>query len=302
MSGFLGGNWLGRSAFGGGIAIPADPVPVAGAELLTNGGFETGDPPTGWTLESATASQVADPRTGSAGIKALSLANNGGIALAYRSIANAANQWLMLNWWGKRVSVDAKIILYSSGFSAIQFSTTASATWANLLMAARATTTNCYVAAQNVNGTGTNEARYDDFSAAPLTLSSLISTLPCASANCDLSAAIWRTAGTQAGLCARLDSATSPANFIIAYESGAGRVRVDKCVAGVYTNVIDGAVTYSAGATLRLVCSGNDVSCYYNGTQVGTTQTVSDAGIVSNVRHGKFSTYASNTLVGYVAA
>lgn len=63
-----------------------------------------------------------------------------------------------------------------------------------------------------------------------------------------------------------------------------------------------GAITYAAGRVLRLVCSGNDVSVYYNGAQVGSTVTVADAGIVSNVNHGKFSTYASNVLANYVAA
>ena len=142
----------------------------------------------------------------------------------------------------------------------------------------------------------------DDASLKPITLSSLFSTRPYASANCDLSAAVTRTAGTQAGFVARLDSATSPANFIIAYLDGAGNVKVDKCVGGTYTNVISGAVTYGAAKILRLVCSGNNVSAYYDGTQVGSTVTVSDAGIVSNTRHGLFSTYAANSFAGYVAA
>lgn len=79
-------------------------------------------------------------------------------------------------------------------------------------------------------------------------------------------------------------------------------MKVDKCVAGTYTNVISGAVTYADGRILRLVCNGNNVSVYYNGTQVGTTHTVADAGIVSNKNHGLFSTYAANTFTGYVAA
>ena len=73
-------------------------------------------------------------------------------------------------------------------------------------------------------------------------------------------------------------------------------------MAGTYTNVISGAATYGSTKILRLVCSGNSVSAYHDGTQVGSTVTVSDAGIVSNVRHGLFSTYASNSFAGYVAA
>lgn len=58
----------------------------------------------------------------------------------------------------------------------------------------------------------------------------------------------------------------------------------------------------SAGRVLRLACSGNDVSVYYHGAQVGTTQTVTHANLDSNTRHGLFSTYASNAFAGYVAA
>lgn len=100
----------------------------------------------------------------------------------------------------------------------------------------------------------------------------------------------------------RLDSSTSPANFIIAYLDGAGNVKVDKCVGGTYTNIISGAVTYGSTKVLRLVCSGTSVAVYYDGTQVGSTVTVSDAGIVPNTRHGLFSTYTANTFAGYVAA
>ncbi len=98
----------------------------------------------------------------------------------------------------------------------------------------------------------------------------------------------------------RVDNPANPQNFIIAYETGAGRVKVDKCVGGTYTNVIDETITYVAGQSMRAVCSGNNVSAYYNEVQVGSTVTVSDAGIVSNTNHGKFSTYASNTLANYV--
>ena len=35
-------------AFGSGVGPLAVPVPVLGAELVTNGDMETGDPPTGW--------------------------------------------------------------------------------------------------------------------------------------------------------------------------------------------------------------------------------------------------------------
>ena len=69
-----------------------------------------------------------------------------------------------------------------------------------------------------------------------------------------------------------------------------------RCVAGVYTDIISASVTYAAGATLRVIKDGTSYSLYYNNIQVGTTQTISDAGIVDNTIHGLFSTYSGNTL------
>jgi len=102
--------------------------------------------------------------------------------------------------------------------------------------------------------------------------------------------------GIQAGLVCNLDSAATPANFVIAYLDGQGNAKLDKCVAGVYTNVISAAVTYSAGATLRVIKSGTSYSLFYAGAAVGTTQVISDAGIISNTLHGIFSTSALNSL------
>lgn len=277
-SGFLGGG-IGPRAFGGGGL--ADPVPVPGAELIVN---RTMNDASWWSTVDADwiiSGGVATHTTaGSTGAVARNLIMTSGSW--YQSIFDVADTTT------GRVRHDALNI--SAGYTQpVQNGT--------MLITDRATST--YIAYRAYLGF---DGSFDNPSLKLLPLSSLLSTRAYASADCDLSAAVTRTAGTQAGLCARLDSATSPANFIIAYLDGAGNVKADKCVGGTYTNIISGAVTYAAGRVLRLVCAGNDVSCYYNGVQVGSTQTVSDAGIVSNVRHGKFSTYASNTLANYVAA
>ncbi len=282
-SGFLGGG-IGPRAFGGGV--PADPVPVAGAELLTNGDFAawTGGNPDGWNIAGESGSDPAVSEV-AGGARFYSSASND--LILFQTIPYVG--WLRIAATyvaavGQPIALRDGSIIYSN-FASTQPIT---ALWSNAWM--------------GIYGLSPVDITYSLASAVPLTLSSIISTRACASPDCDISAAVTRTAGTQAGLCARLDSASSPANFIIAYENGAGLVKVDKCVSGTYTNVIDAAITYVAGRVLRLVCSGNDVSCYYNGVQVGTTVTVADAGIVSNKNHGKFSTYASNTLANYVAA
>lgn len=287
-SGFLVPGAIGPvSLAGGGLA---DPVPVAGAELLANGDFSawTGDNPDGWTLAIPATSDIEEAA--------------GGTARFYRGAASGApyiSQVILTShsWY----MVATEIVSVSTPSVAVQD--------LNNVLSATYQTPGAKIQSGRVASTsirwymtpGGADAVIDNLSCRKLTLSSLISARAYASADCDISVAVTRTAGTQAGISARVDSATSPANFIIAYLDGAGNVKVDKAVLGVYTNVISGAITYVAGQVLRLVCSGTTVMAYYNGLLVGSAG-VADAGIVSNVRHGKFSTYAANTFADYIAA
>jgi hypothetical protein len=110
-----------------------------------------------------------------------------------------------------------------------------------------------------------------------------------------ISADVTLTAYTQAGIVMNLDDESSPANFVIGYHDGTNAI-LEKCVAGVYTSVISAAATYAAGATLVVIKDGNDYSLFYNNVKIGATTAISDAGIVSNTKHGLFSTYSSNRL------
>lgn len=138
----------------------------------------------------------------------------------------------------------------------------------------------------------------DDASFKLLTLSSLFSSVSTSDTDVIADAGVTLTSGTQAGVVTNLDSTSSPANFLIAYHDGTN-VKLDKNVGGTYTNLISAAATYSAGATLRVITytsSGSlKVRVYYNNALVGSEQTVSDAGIISNTKHGLFSTYSGNS-------
>ena len=99
-------------------------------------------------------------------------------------------------------------------------------------------------------------------------------------------------AGTQAGIVTNLDSAATPANFIIVYHNGTS-VITEKCVAGTYTTIATVAATYSADAKLvvrtREVATGIEVWVIYNGAYIGN-YTITDVGIITNTLHGLFST------------
>lgn len=106
-----------------------------------------------------------------------------------------------------------------------------------------------------------------------------------------------------AGLVLCLDDKDSPANFIqVYYNRGAGKVQVWKCVAGTYTNLINATASYVAGRQLRAILvydSGADevtLRFYYNGAFIGTEQTITDAAIAGNTRHGIMSASSNNSL------
>jgi len=136
---------------------------------------------------------------------------------------------------------------------------------------------------------------WDDASLKAITGSSLFVSIPTSHSDVIVEVNATLTAGTQAGLVVNLDSAASPSSFVIAYHDGANAI-LEKNVSGTYTTLINTAVTYVPGAAIKVVKTGTTYQLFYNGTQRGTDQTISDASIVDNTRHGLFSTYSGNIL------
>ena len=88
-------------------------------------------------------------------------------------------------------------------------------------------------------------------------------------------------------------------NFVLAVvDRGSNTAKLLKLIAGTWTQIISGAVTYSAAAELKVVISGTSYSLYYNTIQVGTTQTISNT--LGDGIYG-FNALAGNT-VGSVTA
>lgn len=143
----------------------------------------------------------------------------------------------------------------------------------------------------------------DDFSLKELTLPELFTSVDVGVSDVCLSVDIDTWDGeSPVGVVLSLDDEATPANFVIAYldrDPGTGTVyngRLEKCVAGTYTTLVDAAITFSAGASLFVAKDGTSYAMYYNNIQVGATQTIADAGIISNTRHGLFSTSDDNQL------
>lgn len=275
-----------------------------GAEDVANGNMETGDPPSNWTAGgTAVLDGVADERTGGSGIQSISIkAGAGNYPYAYQALDNPAGTWVYITAWGKRIlNASAVINTWNSAITGTQFvrKLISSGAWASGSLTSRCLDDGSNILLRNDTNVLNDEANYDDISVKPLTLSELISSVQVSNPNIIASVDITNTSvGYQGGLCVRLDSTSAPANFIIAYlnctnGTSITNLRLDKCVAGVYTNLISATITYSAAASLRIVADGSKVTVYYNNLIVGTTQTVSDAGILNNTLMGKFSTDVS---------
>ena len=118
------------------------------------------------------------------------------------------------------------------------------------------------------------------------------SYLACSSTDVLIDATCTRTAGVT-GIVARYADAN---NYLIAYHDGTN-CKLDKVVAGVTTNLISAAATYSATAVLRLVLDGTAARLFYNNAAVGTVATTPTAG---SLNHGLYTTDVNATFDNFI--
>ena len=286
-SGGSGHTWTG--ATWGTVSNVAVNTPTEGAVVMggdtLNGNMETGDPPTGWVAGNVTLDGVADERTGGAGAQSISITSTAAYGEAHR-YAGTQNTWVLIDWWAKSVTGQGAM-LYIGG----NIRGTTNATWTNFKATLRLTQASPLVAIlANTTDIGA-EVRFDDITIKPLTLSTLFASLTdLGESDVMATVEVTLTAGTQAGLVVNLDSA--------AYHDGTN-AKLDKCVAGTYTSVISAAATYGVGRELRVVKDGTSYALFYHNAKIGSTSTISDAGIKDNTIHGLFSTSALNSLDDY---
>jgi hypothetical protein len=264
----------GTAAISGNAAVIS---PVSGGEKVVNGNMSSA---VGWIMDAgwSVSPTVATIVNGTA---------------AYLQQANI----LPGVWY--RISVD--IVTITSGGLRVQLH--------GLVIGTDHTTTGTIVGTGRSTGIWINfqaisamNGTIDNASVVPLTLASLFSSVTDAKTSdvlVDVKVAALTT-GTQAGVAVRLDDATTPANFVLAYFDGAGNAKCDEVVAGVYTNLISAASVYAANATLRLDVSGTAVRLYTI-TSAGVAVLVGTAttNVVTGTRAGIFSTYNLNAFAAF---
>lgn len=281
-------------------------IPRLGSEILTDGEMEI-DPLTNWPAENpVTRTKAGDEHTGGEGSYALDLARTSGnsYGVVAQRPAGQARTWYRFSAWLKNIdAADLALAPYRSDWSALAWLDYNALTWSEVVGVGRLNGDDTlYFYLELYAALNDQHGRWDAVSMKPITTQTLFATLPrCLTEDVICKAGWVIPSWAPAGVVVRLDSAANPRNFIIGYQEGDKRdyVKLVKCVNGIYTELISANVPYVAGADVEVRTGGPDVALYYNGAQVGATQTVADAGILHNRIHGLFSTYEGNRVSAF---
>jgi hypothetical protein len=88
-------------------------------------------------------------------------------------------------------------------------------------------------------------------------------------------------------------------NGSLHYFDGAGNLKIDEILAGVYTNRESAVKAFSAAARLIVRKIGSEYRLFYNEALIGTESAV-DAGAMTGLYWGMFSTLVANTITSFV--
>lgn len=273
-------------------------TPTLGSELLSDGGFEN------WNSATDLVSWI-ETIGGTSTINRESSIIHGGTYAArididgsntYSDIAQSSvvqvGGWYLVTVYAKTSTGTASVRV---GIGGSLTSYTPTTDYTQLLLTARSVGTSIQFNRNSATGAS---LYFDTASTKQLTLATLLATTQGTGTQTPLAKVYAIAANTQAGVIGWLDNPASPQNFVIALRNGSGNVNLTKCVAGTYTNLISISSTFVQDAAIEIRRpSGNTFQLWYNGSQVGTNQTINDTAIADNTtpHYGIFSTYSGNT-------
>jgi hypothetical protein len=311
-NGPLGSPWVGSTyTISGGQAINS---PTLGAEMLTDPGLEAnytgGLCDTLWEVGAATYyEETSDPHGGS---KAQGMQPSANQEYIYHlsQPSPAAGVWHFVTWWNKIVSAGwghLGVRIYGAGQTpgttlVPDHGQNAAWTQRKALFRAGTSSANFRLAHQWAEGSPYDDILLDDVSYKPISdNASLFATVDLGEKDIVITLKGDVTHGVL-GIVARLDSTSNPQNYVICWlyrHSTYHYVITEKCVGGTYTTIATGAnLGEWSGTTkaLKLRLEGTTIQVFYDGAQIGSNLTVSDAGIVDNTKHGLFIVGAPATL------
>jgi hypothetical protein len=260
---------------------------------VTNGTFETGDPPASWTA-SATATLSAETSAPYAGSQSLKLAKNGGSPFyAEQNQVTTNGYWYKYSAYGKRVDAGAFSLYIGTKESGTLYTETSY----RLIKGSFAQATSPVTfKLGGVSGAGSDGVYvvFDNVKQEQLTTSELISSVVSSSAysyvGCDYTRDVSNPL-LVGGICGNIDSESNPQNYwIITYVYNA--IYLYQYISGVQSSLFASSSTYSAGARIEAITylDGTDMKIlvFYNKTYVnGATL---NAALKTNTKFGIFST------------
>jgi len=291
----LGNDWVYNGSWlvstNKAVAAPS----VTGSNLVTNGDFETGDPPTGWTAAASnTIAQDADARPGSAGTKSALITVGGSNYAVNRQVTTTKGRLYNLDLWGKRGTAATFGLSWQSLESYYN-----DVAWANKKMGVICTANvNSYF---HVIATGT--ALIDDLVIKQLVTNEVYAVRDFAISNVDISVKVDLTGREAGGIILCVDDTTTPTDYILisivpyggSPTANTYYVTINKVVGGTHTEVVSFlydhmARSYAVDKIFRVQKNGSTIKAYFNGVQICPDVQITDAGLISNTRHGIFST------------
>lgn len=285
FAGMPDGSYYGTWSVASGVLKNA---PNLGGTLVTNPTFEgtyTEGLAPSW-IKSGTPTVTEE--TGVTG-SAQGIENGSASNIVQQELSHAAKVWYRLTVSGKRVSgtngVYARLLSTIIGTSTdvLSFTTTSFVSKSYVFKSIAAAFSNLRLYA----GSSTKGA-FDNLNVYPLTKSELFKSwnvgkaprLSCR-AGITLDTSLSKTAIFVLG-----DAGND--NYLMGYIEGSTAYLV-KCIAGVDTVLKSGSIVYGAGKYLEITWDGATAKILYDGTQVSTDATVTDAELRSNTYCGVFS-------------
>lgn len=211
--------------------------------------------------------------------------------------ATATNQWVEWGAWGYLQTGELNIT-GSFGIAAAKF-ITSTGSWQQFLATDLVTGTNPRMIFRSYN-IAASEFFVDDVHFKAITLATCFDNPKTGAAVTNVGANVSVVDRTKAGVVANLDSISNPQNYVLAVIDQA-KAWLYQVSAGVYTAKINGTnITYVADAVLEIRHTAETTyQLWYNGSQVGTDQTISDANINANTLYAQFSTYSGNAFTSF---
>ena len=267
-------------------------TPTFGSELVANGDMELDSSWINYTSPVTNERSSEQAHGGTYSRKLVGDSNGDGM---YQLVPVTNGIWYRLIGWAYVAAGNARVQTSAAQLNLIS-GLLSTASWIQSTMIGRAISTANATLTMLQSGAIATTAYFDDISIKAMTFSTALTLL----GDILRSTGTWRctptvAAGTQAGLAINYTDAN---NLVLAYVNRYdGKAYLDKRIAGTWTNVINGAITYGAGKELAVVVNGTTYQLFYDGVQVGTDQTIGDS--LGTAVYG-FTTDSTNA-VGAVA-